>query len=329
MFDHPIRAKLDYAAAAVTATIAAERYGVSGAGIGVAVIDSGITPGAEFAGRIVYNEDFTGGNADDPYGHGGHVAGIIAGDGGNSHCATCNRNLQGFAPAASIVNLRVLDRNGDSSDSIVIAAIERAIELRSKYNIRVMNLSLGRPVFESYTRDPLCRAVEAAWKAGIVVVVAAGNDGRCDVFNNDGYGTINAPANDPYVITVGAMKTLETYNRADDLIASYSSKGPPLIDNIAKPDLVAPGNLVVSVLSSRSATLPKLYPETLIPTRYYDSSGSSIKSSAYYQLSGTSMAAAVVSGAVADRYRRSPTLRPTRPRPGSCKRPLNLFRIRA
>ena len=93
-------------------------------------------------------------------------------------------------------------------------------------NIRVINLSLGRPVYESYTLDPLCQAVEQAWKAGIVVVVAAGNEGRNNAANTSGYGTITAPGNDPYVITVGAMNTKGTPSRADDVIASYSSKGP-------------------------------------------------------------------------------------------------------
>jgi subtilisin family serine protease len=111
------------------------------------------------------------------------------------------------------------------------------------------NLSLGRPVFESYTVDPLCQAVEQAWKAGIVVVVAAGNEGRNNSAGTFGYGTITAPGNDPYVITVGAMKIEGTALRVNDLIASYSSKGPTLLDDIVKPDLVAPGNLIISTMA--------------------------------------------------------------------------------
>src|SRR5581483_10220113 len=128
-------------------------------------------------------------------------------------------------PNVNLINSRVLDQNGQGSDSSVIAGINAAIQLKSKYNIRVMNLSLGRPVFESYKLDPLCQAAEAAWKAGIVVVTAAGNEGRNNSAGTYGYGTITAPGNDPYVITVGAMKTMGTPNRSDDLIASYSSKG--------------------------------------------------------------------------------------------------------
>ena len=101
--------------------------------------------------------------------------------------------MAGVAPGVNLINLKVLDASGEGSDSFVMAAINRAIALKNTYNIRVINLSLGRPVFESYTQDPLCQAVEAAWKAGIVVVVSAGNDGRDNTYGNDGYGTINAP----------------------------------------------------------------------------------------------------------------------------------------
>jgi serine protease AprX len=193
---------------------------------------------------------------------------------------------------------------------MVIAAIERAIALKNTYNIRVINLSLGRPVFESYTDDPLCQAVEAAWKAGIVVVVAAGNDGRNNSFGTDGYGTITSPGNDPYVITVGAMKTLESYGRTDDLVASYSSKGPTLIDHIVKPDIVAPGNQVVSLLAKKNDTLAAQYPANNVVVNYYGDPKNKNVSDAYFTLSGTSMAAPVVSGAVADLLQANPRLRP-------------------
>ena len=117
----------------------------------------------------------------------------------------------------------------------MIAGIQQAIALKSTYNIRVINLSLGRPVPQSYKTDPLCQAVEAAWKAGIVVVTAAGNEGRNNSAGTQGYGTIGAPGNDPYVITVGASKTKGTPSRTDDAIASYSSKGPTLLDHSSSP----------------------------------------------------------------------------------------------
>lgn len=118
------------------------------------------------------------------------MSGIIAGNAKWSTCSSCTRSFRGIAPNANILDLRVLDANGESTDSTVIAAIDTAISLKAQYNIRVINLSLGRPVYESYTQDPLCQAVEAAWQAGIVVVAAAGNDGRDNSFDSNGYGTI-------------------------------------------------------------------------------------------------------------------------------------------
>ena len=129
----------------------------------------------------------------------------------------------------------------------MIAAIDRAIELKFTYNIRIINLSLGRPIYESFLDDPLCQAVEAAHHAGILVVVAAGNEGRDNSVNSMGYGTIDSPGNDPFVITVGAMKAGGTANKSDDKIASYSSKGPSVVDHFVKPDMVAPGNIIASL----------------------------------------------------------------------------------
>src|SRR5205823_11310916 len=134
-------------------------------------------------------------------------------------------------------------------------------ELKNRYNVRVINLSLGRPIYESCGIDPLCQAVEAAWNAGIVVVTAAGNLGR------NGYATILSPGNSPHAITVGCMKTLGTFPRSDDLIASYSSKGPTYIDLTVKPDIVAPGNQVVSLLAPGS-TLAREYPQNVIAQSY-------------------------------------------------------------
>jgi len=288
----------------------------TGRGIGVAVIDSGITAGRDFTlangtgSRIVYNQNFASGpnTAADLYGHGTHVAGILAGNGMNSRGTNFRKTFMGIADNASLINLRVLDQNGAGRDSAVIAAIEKAISLKSKYNIRVINLSLGRGVYESYKLDPLCQAVEAAWKAGIVVVVAAGNEGRNDSAHTDGYGTIAAPGNDPYAITVGAMKPMGTSTRADDLIASYSSKGPTLLDHVVKPDIVAPGNLTISVLASSSATLVKASPKNVVALSSYAASGKGTVS--YFTLSGTSMATPVVSGAVALLLQKNGSLTP-------------------
>jgi serine protease AprX len=223
--DRPLQSFLSNAAPAVNAPYAWS-FGYDGSGVGVAVVDSGISnhddlKDAAGHNRILYQANFASdaGNAD-AYGHGTHIAGIIGGTGKDSTCSTCFAVMKGIAPNVTFVNLRALDKNGHGSDSSVINAINKAIQLKSTYNIRVLNLSLGRGVFESYTQDPLCQAVEAAWKAGIVVVVAAGNYGRDNSVGEQGYGTITAPGNDPYVITVGAMKSMGTPDRADDLVAS-------------------------------------------------------------------------------------------------------------
>jgi serine protease AprX len=268
----------------------------------------------ETGSRIVYSQSFVTGETTtttDAYGHGTHVAGILAGNGANSVSLlglADYRTFIGVANGANLINLRVLNENGVGTDSGVIAALQAAIQLKNTYNIRVINLSLGRGIFESYTQDPLCQAVETAWKAGIVVVVAAGNDGRNNAAWTDGYGTINAPGNDPYVITVGAMKPMGTPERNDDLIASYSSKGPTLFDVVIKPDIVAPGNEVISDLASSHANLYTSL--NTIPSDYYSNLGSTASSTAYYKLNGTSMATPVVAGAVALMLQKTPTLTP-------------------
>jgi len=195
--DRPVHSYLNNAAVAVNAPVAWSQ-GLDGSGIGVALLDSGtqtlndLTSGG--GNSIVYKNSFIAGNTStaDAWGHGTHVSGIIAGDGKSSKGL-----YQGIAPNATILNFRVLDDHGVGQDSYVINAIQTAIALKNTHNIRVINLSLGRPVYESYTLDPLCQAVEQAWQAGIVVVVAAGNDGRDNSAGTNGYATITAPGNDP------------------------------------------------------------------------------------------------------------------------------------
>src|ERR1700757_5111642 len=269
--DRPITRQMNNAAVGVLANYAWS-LGLDGTGIGVAVIDSGVhgvddLKDAQGHNRIVYNFDSLGGGADDQYGHGTHVAGIIGGSGKDSICSNCDVTIRGIAPNVTLINFHALGQTGQGTDSSVINAINKAIAIKSQYNIRVMNLSLGRPIYESYAQDPLCQAVEAAWKAGIVVVVAAGNDGRSNYSTLNGYGTISAPGNDPYVITVGAINTKGTPDRSDDVMTSYSSKGPTAIDHIVKPDLVAPGNRVVSLKTG--GYLQKNYPGNRPPGSYY------------------------------------------------------------
>jgi len=298
---------------AVLADIAAQQYALDGTGIGIALIDSGVADHADLhngsATRMVYSQSFVPGttSSTDGYGHGTHVAGIIAGNGSASGSGSgYAMQYVGMAPNANIINLRVLDQNGAGTDSQVIAAIQQAINLKSQYNIRIINLSLGRPVFESYTLDPLCQAVEAAWKAGIVVVVAAGNSGRDNSHGTRGFATIGVPGNDPYVITVGATRTLNSASRNDDSIASYSSKGPTLLDHVAKPDIVAPGNRVASLLA-RGSTLDVQNPALEVKPSTCPGAGCN---PSYFRLSGTSMATPVVSGAVALMLQQDSTLSP-------------------
>ena len=335
---------LDYTPESVNAQVAWQQWGLDGTGVGVAVIDSGVTAVGDlywwipsnqtYGSRVVYSQNFVPGTTDtsDQYGHGTHVAGIIASEGWFSTGSNFTHTFKGIAPNANIINLRVLDQNGVGTDSSVIAAIQTAISLKSTYNIRVINLSLGRQVYESYTLDPLCQAVEAAWNAGIVVLAAAGNQGRNDSAGTEGYGTIAAPGNDPYVITVGVMKTANTPTRIDDTIASYSSKGPTAYDYVVKPDIVAPGNQVVSTLAPNASLLST--PTDVYLSEYANStttntssggntknnkknstSGSSTLttntiSSSYMRLSGTSMATPVVSGAAVLLLQQNPNLTP-------------------
>src|SRR6266704_2993498 len=318
---------LDFTPEAVNAPLAWQQWSLDGTGVGVAVIDSGVTAVGDlywwipsnqtYGSRVIYSQNFVPGTTDtsDQYGHGTHVAGIIASQGWFSTGSNFTHTFKGIAPNTNVINLRVLDQNGAGTDSSVIAAIQTAISLKSTYNIRVINLSLGRQVYESYTLDPLCQAVEAAWNSGIVVLAAAGNQGRNNSAGTEGYGTIAAPGNDPYVITVGAMKTANTPSRIDDTIASYSSKGPTAYDYVVKPDIVAPGNQVISTLAPNASLLGSptyVYLREYTSTTTSTSSGGNTKnnkknstssltantiSPSYMRLSGTSMATPVVSGA--------------------------------
>ncbi len=154
--DRPVQGMLDYATTAVGADTA-RNLGYDGKGVGVAVIDSGISDHSDLkisgqftSSRVVYSATFVGGNSSDEYGHGTHVAGIIGGNGSSSTGMFFTTTFRGVAPNVNLINLRVLDKNGAGTDSGVINAINSAIKLKTKYNIRILNLSLGRPVFESY-----------------------------------------------------------------------------------------------------------------------------------------------------------------------------------
>jgi len=259
---------------------------LTGKNVSVAVIDTGIdTRHVALRDRVIFTKDFTGGDGLDRFGHGTHVAGIIAGTGGET---ADTRDYRGIAYGASLVNLRALGDDGSGSVSNVVDAIDFAIDHRQELKIKVINLSLGTPVMQPYRDDPLCEAVERAAAAGILVVTAAGNYGR----TADGktvLGSITSPGNSPYALTVGAIDTHGTAQRSDDTLAVYSSRGPTAFDLLIKPDIAAPGSHIVSAEASGSLLA------TTHPERHVAGSGAN----AYFDLSGTSMAAAVVSGAAA------------------------------
>ena len=257
----------------------------AGAGIGVSVIDSGIAGSADFGSRIVAAYDFMNGakavTSADGYGHGTHVAGLIGGSGS----LLAGAPYQGVGPQVRLISMKVLDAGGAGRTSDVIRAVEYATSRRAALGIQIINLSLGHPIYEAASRDPLVRAVEAASRAGIVVVVAAGNYGTGRSTGEIAYSGITSPGNAPSAITVGAFNTRDTAARGDDEVAPYSSRGPSWYDGFAKPDIVAPGHNLVSDAAAGS-TLYSQYPSLRV-------------SPSYLRLSGTSMAAAVTSGAVA------------------------------
>ncbi len=196
--------------------------------MGVAVIDSGVTSWHDdltangASQRVHHFVDFVNDvtTAYDDYGHGTHVAGIIAGNGLDSGGAR-----SGIAPAAHLIVLKVLDEAGRGHISDVIAALDYVVANKDALNIRVVNLSIATGVYESYDTDPLTLAAKRAVEAGIVVVAAAGNHGRYQD-GSDAYGGITAPGNAPWVLTVGASNHAGSADRADDTFAAFSSRGP-------------------------------------------------------------------------------------------------------
>ena len=275
--------------------------GVTGAGVTVAVVDSGISAHPALTGKVVANVSKVSGDPStaDAHGHGTHIAGIIAGNSSASKYVT-SLYRGGIAPDVRLVNVRVLGADGTGWTSDVIAGIEWVIENKAKYNIRLMNLSLGHPVTEPSTTDPLCIAVMKATAAGVVVVVSGGNSGKAE----DGrpiLGGITSPGNSPYAITVGAMNTKGTVNRSDDIMTTYSSRGPTKFEHAVKPDVVAPGNKVVSLETSGSY-LQRNYPQFHTAGKW---------GNAYMQLSGTSMSAAIVTAGAALMVQAQPNISST------------------
>ena len=269
--------------------------GINGLGVNIAIIDSGIAATAHVRNPVQFF-DFTNLNADgsptqpvayDDLGHGTHIAGLIAGTG-----AAPGYMFQGIAPNANLVVLKVLDKDGASKTSTVIQAVEFVVK---NHLAQVINLSLGHPITAPAKFDPLVQAIEDAARHNVIVVIAAGNDGP-------GYGSINSPGNSPSAITVGAADGRTTVTRADDYVASFSSKGPTWYDGFAKPDVAAPGVNLFSeaapnsgLVNSTSTTVGKNGKPVIAPTYPQET----VDGELLLDLSGTSVATAVATGVVA------------------------------
>ena len=232
------------------------RYGLTGRGVSVAVLDTGITPHIDFDNRILVFLDLIFGHAQpyDDNGHGSHVAGLIGGSGRAS-----KGRYEGMAPECGFVILKILDHRGNGRKQDVLKAIDWVRKMRKKYNIRILNISVGTTEQEKVLHDLLIEAVEQAWDDGLVVVTAAGNLGP-------GSGTVTAPGSSRKVITVGSSDLL---TGADGI----SGCGPTR-DCVCKPDLVAPGKDIVSCAPG-------------------------ISRREYARKSGTSMSTPQISGAIA------------------------------
>jgi serine protease AprX len=272
------------------------RRGITGRGVGVAVLDTGVAgdlvdfKGADGASRVVANVVTAPGatTAGDGFGHGTHVAGIAAGNSLNrSPGDPFYGQYVGMAPDANLIAIKASDDAGNSTVLDVINGIAFAVDHKAEFNIRVLNLSLSTDTPQSYKTDPLDAAVEYAWQKGIVVVAAAGNRGAA------ADAVKYAPANDPYAISVGGVDENGDSGRGSR--ADWSSTGRTQ-DGIAKPEVLAPGAHIVSVLAPGSAFLA-LCPNCAI-------------GGSYFKAGGTSMAAPVVAGAAALLLQARPTLTP-------------------
>ncbi|WP_087972035.1 S8 family peptidase [Oceanobacillus rekensis] len=283
-YDRKVTTLLDTASPAIKSDVFKDN-GLTGEGVTIAVIDTGIHPHEDLQGRIIGFADFVNGNSDpyDDNGHGTHCAGDAAGNGSLS-----GGQYQGPAPNANLVGVKVLDKMGSGSLSTVIEGIDWCIQNRSEYNINILSLSLGSDAAEPAEDDPVVNAVEMAWDNGMVVCVAAGNSGPAEQ-------TIASPGISPKVITVGAADDINTVDRSDDSVADFSSRGPT-IDGLTKPDLLTPG---VAIISLRA------------PNSFIDKTNKAARvDENYMSLSGTSMATPICAGVAAQLLQSSSNLTP-------------------
>jgi serine protease AprX len=273
------------------------KQGLTGKGVTVALVDTGVVKvnGLRTSGKVIYGPDLSfETNASnlrnlDTYGHGTHMAGIIAGrDDAAAAPYTNSAHFVGIAPDAKILSVKIGDASGATDVSQMIAAIDWVVQHRNDngMNVRVLNLSFGTDTTESYVFDPLAHAAEVAWRYGIVVVAAVGNSSTTD-------RRINSPAHDPYLIAVGAQDLKGTKGVSDDVPAAFTSIG----NGVRDPDILAPGKSIVSLKVPGSDADRKYATKGAAGTRFFRGSG-------------TSQSAAVVSGAAALILQQRPSLNP-------------------
>jgi serine protease AprX len=282
------------------AIVGANYLNLDGQGVTVAIVDSGVTDHMDLrqdgsnptqalnsGSRVIQNQVF--GNYASPldeYAHGSHVAGIVAGNG-----VASGGKYKGIAPGVNLINIRVSNYEGLTYTSDLVDGLQWIFNNKDVYNIRVVNLSVNSTAPESYQYSPIDAAVEVLWFSGIVIVVAAGNNGTAE-----GPSTVYPPANDPFVITVGAIEDIATVSMDDDFVAAFSAYNTTE-SGFAKPDLVAPGRNLVSLLPSTSSTGYKGHLKHHVDEFYF-------------RMSGTSMSAPVVAGVVALLLQDEPGLNP-------------------
>jgi serine protease AprX len=269
--------------------------GVFGTGVGVAIVDTGISPTTNpdftMSGQTRVIASFASNSlatsTNDGYGHGTHIAGIVGSDGDLG-----GGRYVGIAPRSKLVNVKIADDVGGSSLGDLIAGLQWVYSNKSTYNIRVLNLSLHSSIPESYKTSPLDAAVEFLWKNGVFVVVASGNTGAVP-------GAVNyPPANDPFVMTIGAFDDRGTNGTGDDIVASFTSRGVTQ-DGFTKPEMYTPGVNIVSDTDTSSILYAMGFAQ-----------GKVVTPGPYLKMSGTSMAAGVMSGVAALDFEKHPNWTP-------------------
>ncbi|MFC7373105.1 S8 family peptidase [Fictibacillus iocasae] len=285
--DYQVRSHLDIATPSVGAITVKNDFGLTGAGVTIAVVDTGVFPHPDLTqptNRIINFVDFVNGRTApyDDNGHGTHVTGDAAGNGRSS-----GGKYISPAPEARIVGVKVLDRFGFGTVTQIVNGINYVIQFKNTFNIRIMNLSLGGEPTTSYLTDPIATACRRAWIRGILVVAAAGNTGP--------NGPTNTPGYDPLILTVGAIDDMNTLNRADDVPALYTSV-KPTFDGFIKADIEVPGTDIISLLAPNSFIFQQ-NPQNFVSPNYF-------------RLTGTSMASGVATGMLAQFLQAYPPLTP-------------------